>query len=133
VWRSRQFTPGIIHLGNPAEKLVLLCRYQDASWKFERPCGWLVNIERSGRYEISMRPEDVSGPGRIVVSWQGKEIGQSVKAGERLAEFSLGAGQGTIDVNFVSNEAATPEVAAKSIGGDVSVRYLAVSAPAPAE
>ena len=54
-------------------------------------------------------------------------------AGEHLAQFTLGAGQGTIDVNFVSNEAATPEVAAKSIGGDVSVRYLAASAPAPAE
>jgi len=133
VWRSRQFTPGIIHAGNSVENPVLLCRYQDALWKFERPCGWLVNVERSGRYEIECRGENVSGPGRIVVNWQGREFGQAVKNGERAAEFVLAAGQGMMDVNFVGEGAVGSEPAGKNIAGDVKVRFLGeAAAPAAA-
>jgi arylsulfatase A-like enzyme len=132
VWRSRQFTPGIIHIGNQAENPVLLCRYQDASWKFERPCGWLVNIERSGRYEIAFRAEHPRGPGRIVMNWQGQELSWPVQGGERAVEFVLAAGQGTIDINLVGDGAGGAEALGKSVGPDVTVRFLADAAAAPA-
>ena len=131
VWRSRQFTPGIIHVGNQAENPVLLCRYQDASWKFERPSGWLVNVERSGRYEIAFRGEDASGPGRIVVNWQGQEISRPVRVSEQAAEFVLAAGQGTMDVNLLADGAASSEAAGRTIAEDVTVRFLADAAVAP--
>jgi arylsulfatase A-like enzyme len=128
VWRSRQFTPGIIHVGNQAENPVLLCRYQDASWKFERPCGWLVSVERSGRYEVAFRGNDGSGPGRIVVNWQGQEVSRPVGGAGASAEFVLDAGQGMIDVNFVADGAAGSEAAGKNVGGDVRVRFLSDAA-----
>jgi hypothetical protein len=128
VWRSRQFTPGIIHVGNSVENPVLLCRYQDAIWKFERPCGWLVNMERSGRYEIEFRGENVSGPGRMVVNWQGQETSRAVKPGERAVECLLAAGQGVMDVNFVGEGPASTESAGKNVVGDVLVRFVGESA-----
>jgi arylsulfatase A-like enzyme len=124
VWRSRQFTSGIIHLGNDAAKEVLLCLYQDASWKFNEPFGWLVNIERGGRYELTLRGEDQVGPGHLVVSWQGREVRQPLKAGERSATFSLAAGQGTIDIQFLRQDSAAPTPAAKNTAGDVRMKLL---------
>jgi arylsulfatase A-like enzyme len=133
VWRSRQFTPGIIHVGNQAENPIVLCRYQDASWKFERPCGWLVNFERSGRYEVGFREDSVPGPGRIVVNWQGQESRRPIAGGQRTAEFVLAAGQGTIDVNLVADGVTGTETAAKNISGDVTVRFVGeATVPPPA-
>jgi len=131
VWRSRQFTPGIIHIGNQAENPVLLCGIQDASWKFERPCGWLVNVERSGRYEIGFRGNDISGAGPNCRELAGQEISRAVQ-GKPVAEFTLAVGQGTIDVNSVGDGSTSSEAAAKSIVGDVTVRFIAEAAAAPA-
>jgi arylsulfatase A-like enzyme len=124
VWRSRQFTPGIIHLGNDAAKEVLLCLYQDASWKFNEPFGWLVNIERAGRYELTLRDEKLAGPGQLAVNWQGRELRQPLKAGERSATFDLAAGQGTIDVHFLPGEGTGPPPAAKNTAGDIRVKLI---------
>ncbi len=131
VWRSRQFTPGIIHVGNQAENPIVLCRYQDASWKFERPCGWLVNLERSGRYEIGIRKGSELGPGRIVVNWQGQDVSRPVDSGGQSAEFILAAAQGMIDVNFVAEEAAGRDASKTNISGDVIVRFLGEAAVPP--
>jgi arylsulfatase A-like enzyme len=127
VWRSRQFTPGIIHIGNDAENPVLLCRYQDAIWKFEQSHGWLVNIERTGRYEISLRSEDPSSPGQIVVNWQGKELTKPIMSGQHTATFELAAGQGAIDIGIASADSGSAKAAGKAIASDVHVRFLAAA------
>jgi hypothetical protein len=124
VWRSRRFTPGIIHIGNEAENPLRLCRYQDASWKFGQPHGWLVNVQHAGRYEVLLGPADVPGAGRIVVQWQGREQSQPVSSGQQAAVFELAAGQGILDVGFVADEAGGPRAAGKNIAGDVSIRLL---------
>jgi len=131
VWRSRRFTPGIIHAGNDAENPVRLCRYQDATWKFSQPHGWVVNIERSGRYEIALRRKEATGPGRIVVSWQGRALSQPVAAGENRAVFTLAAAQGTLDVVFAPDEHLPPTPANKNLEGDLDRRYLGPSATSP--
>jgi arylsulfatase A-like enzyme len=128
VWQSRRFTPGIIHLGNEAENPVRLCRYQDASWKFNQPHGWLVKVERGGRYEIALGSQHVSGAGRISVSWQGRELSQPIRGGETRAHFDLAAGQGTIEVDFAADDAGIDAALGKRTAGDVTVRFLS---PAP--
>jgi arylsulfatase A-like enzyme len=131
VWRSRRFTPGIIHLGNDAENPVLLCRYQDASWHFEQAHGWLVSVERSGRYEIALRTDDALGSGRIVVQWQGRELSQPVRSGDQRVLVELAAGQGTIDIQFV-HDADSGRPSGKNTAGDVSVRFVSAGTSSPA-
>jgi arylsulfatase A-like enzyme len=132
VWRSRQFTPGVIHLGNQAENPVLLCRYQDAQWKFDQSHGWLVNVERAGRYEFSLRPDDVPAIGRLVVKWQGNELTDVISAKQPQAVMHLAQGQGTLDLHVVTDEASPTMPTGKNISGDCFVRFLSAS-PAPAK
>lgn len=73
VQGARQFEPGVIHLGNPAENPLHLCRYQDATYVSNEPRGWLVEIERGGKYEITLPRGESSEAGQLVVSWQGRE------------------------------------------------------------
>ncbi len=130
VWRSRQFTPGIIGVGNAAENPVLLCRYQDAQWKFDVPLGWLVNVERSGRYEIVLRPADVPKIGRLIVQWQGQTLTEVVREEQPRAVVYLAQGQGTLEIGLVTDEADAPQASGKNTVGDVSVRFLSAG-PAP--
>ena len=51
---SRQFSPGLIHIGSEAESPTYLCRYQDATYINEKPTGWPVFIERQGKYEVTI-------------------------------------------------------------------------------
>ena len=132
VWRSRQFTPGIIHVGNEAENPVRLCRYQDASWKFDESFGWLINIERSGRYELALSGVNAAGAGKLTVNWQGREQTASLTPDKPSAEFVLAAGQGIIDIRFEPETTAGSSVAGKSTVADVSLRFIAASAAVPA-
>jgi arylsulfatase A-like enzyme len=131
VWRSRQFTPGIIHVGNAAENPVLLCRYQDAQWKFDMPHGWPVSVERSGSYEIALRATDVPKIGRLMVQWQGQTLSEVVRAEQPRAVVHLAKGQGTLEIGLVTDEAEAAPASGKSTVGDVAVRFLSAG-PAPA-
>ena len=46
------WAPGIIHIGNPAENPITLCRYQDSEFQEEFPFGWRVEIEQAGNYDV---------------------------------------------------------------------------------
>lgn len=131
VWRSRQFTPGIIHIGNQAASSVLLSRYQDAQWKFEQPQGWLVNVERAGRYEITLRGEDTPAIGRLIVNWQGQPLTDVIRADQPKAVMHLAAGQGTLDVSVVTDEASPTKPSEKNVRGDVTIRFLSAGPPPP--
>jgi len=91
-----------VHAGHhsywqPGGKPGVLCRYQDASWKFERPAA-AGDVERTEGFEIGFVARYI-WPGRIVVNWQGQEISGRSKA--TRGRIHLAVGQGTIDVNSV--------------------------------
>ena len=100
---TRQFAPGVIHVGSASENPVLLCRYQDGNYRDGVPHGWSVEIEQSGRYRLTINRGELSGPGKMYVSWDGRESSRPLPAGESSAVFELGRGKGVIDVWFVED------------------------------
>ena len=95
VEASRHFTPGVVHLGADAENPAVLCRYQDATFLDGKPTTWAVEIERGGRYRLTVNaPGDA--PGTTHVTWQGEER----SAPGKTAEFDMAAGAGPIGVWF---------------------------------
>ena len=109
------------------------CAAIDASWKFDDSFGWLINIERSGRYELALSGVNAAGAGKLcTVNWQGREQTASLTPDKPSAEFVLAAGQGIIDIRFEPETTAGSSVAGKSTVADVSLRFIAASAAVPA-
>ncbi len=95
VEATRNFTPGVIHLGSDAENPATLCRYQDSTFVDGKPTTWSVQIEQAGRYRLEMNVPDPP-PGSLHVLWQGEE--QSAPG--LAAELELPAGRGALDIWF---------------------------------
>jgi hypothetical protein len=100
VRATRNFTPGVIHIGTDAENPVRLCRYQDADFRDGRPRGWGVEIVHGGEYELTIERGEHSGPGRLFVSWQGETITRPLEQDGRTASITLDAGRGVLDAWF---------------------------------
>lgn len=98
VKQSRDFTPGIIHIGNPAENPTTLCRYQDSTFVNGLPTSWQVNIEAAGRYRIAVNRGDRNGAGRLHVSFGGRQWSRPLLPGANAATFTLPAGTGELDI-----------------------------------
>jgi len=86
---SRGFTPGCIHLGSDAENPTYLCRYQDSSYIDQKPTGWPVYIERSGKYELTINRGDSLEKTRMFVKLGKKTISQPLDQGKSKAVFTL--------------------------------------------
>jgi len=124
VKATRQFTPGVIHVGSVSENPVLLCRYQDGSYRDGIPHGWSVEIERSGRYRFTINRGEFSGAGRLYVSWNGRQSSRPLAAGENSAVFALERGKGVIDVWSVEDGKERVIFSDNSTIGDAQVELV---------
>ena len=100
---TREFQPGVIHLGTGKENPVLLCRYQDGHRRFgtdAESVGWPVLIEETGVYRITVRDsKELKSNGKaLVASWNGKIEKLQSQASIRFMEIELSAGKGMFDV-----------------------------------
>lgn len=121
VRESRGFQPGVIQIGSREENPLRLCRYQDGNYVDGVPRGWTVKILRSGRYEVSFKPAEISGAGEIYVRWNGETRSQSIKAHESSAVFELEGGAGVIDIWFTAKGEERTIASDNSTAGDVDI------------
>ena len=121
---TRDFTPGVIHLGSDEEGPTLLCRYQDSTYKDGQPTGWVVEIERGGKYEFNVNRGGESGPATMFARVSDSVTSQELNAGTASAVFELPAGEALLDVWV--QQPVQPRVIISDNGtlGDVTVRRL---------
>jgi arylsulfatase A-like enzyme len=124
VKRERNFEPGIVRIGSRHENPSHLCVWQDANWTGEKPEGWSVHIERGGRYELTVKRGQFTGPGRLVAVWQGKTMAQPVSETESGAVFPLSAGKGILDVWLEVEGRGRIAPQGHDLAGDVVIRRL---------
>jgi arylsulfatase/arylsulfatase A len=124
VRSTRNFTPGYIHIGNPAENPTHLCRYQDSAYVNGEPTGWLVNIEREGDYEFTINRGDHVAPGRMCIRVNESVLSQPLGRSDNTATFHLPAGKARLEA-WVQEEGKPhrrrPE---QDTIGDVDLRRL---------
>ncbi|MEZ5364745.1 MAG: arylsulfatase [Bryobacterales bacterium] len=118
VKSTRNFTPGVIHLGSQEENPAVLCRYQDATFVDGHATTWPIEIERGGRYRL--RINEAEAAGQLHVLWQGAE--QTAPGVE--GEFELAAGAGPIDIWFQPRAGERPVYDKNEPKGDVTVERL---------
>lgn len=127
VRASRDFTPGVIHLGSDKENPVLLSRYQDAAYVGGKPTAWPVFIERAGKYSFEVRAERTPAEEmrlRIDGPIGGSEAAQPLQPGEARAEFDLPAGAARLDIWVQAAGKPRKLTVDNSREGNVTVRYL---------
>ena len=124
VQSTRNFAPGMIRLGSDEEQPVVLCRYQDQTYEDGQPTGWVVEIERGGRYEFT-----VNRGGETIATTMFARVNDSVTsvelaAGAVSATFELPAGEAVLDIWV--QKPGRPRVIISDNGtlGDVTVRRL---------
>jgi hypothetical protein len=123
VGSTRQFTPGVIHLGSEQERITILCRYQDAAWVDGKPTTWSVEIEKGGPYELTVDRGKDSGPAEMFVSLNGEVASKPAERGNR-AVFDLPAGPAKFDVWLQPEGAIRTVITGNSAAGDVAVRMI---------
>lgn len=121
---TRNFTPGVIHIGNDAENPVRLCRYQDGNYKDGVPHGWTVNVERGGKYRFTINRGAQEGQGSLHVLWQGNETVLPVGETESTVIGELTSGEGVIDIWFTPEGAERVPISDNGTAGDVDVERL---------
>jgi arylsulfatase A-like enzyme len=124
VEQSRQFTPGVIHLGNSADNPATLCRYQDSHYIHGIPHGWEVDIEKSGRYQLTIDRADLTGPGQLVVKWKGREQHIPLKSGENRGTAELSSGKGRLEIWFELEGLGRMTFSDNGTVGDVEIMLL---------
>ena len=122
VRKSRNFEPGVIHIGNVSENPVHLCRYQDGNYRAGKPHGWKVQIERSGTYRVSLKRTATTG--RINVRWKGQFVSGTVSTKSDSPSFTLSAGKGILDVWFVAEGQQRHVISDNSTAGDVVLELI---------
>ncbi len=97
---SRDFQPGVIHLGTKFESPTHLCRYQDGHRDFgtdPESVGWPVRVEEGGRYSIAKTEPTFLGA-VMAVSWQGEVTRKRLASNQDTIEVNLVSGEGMLDV-----------------------------------
>jgi hypothetical protein len=98
VKATRQFEPGLIHIGSEYEITTHLCRYQDASYYNEDPSGWPVVIEKGGKYYISINRGLSKGQGSLHVKIDDRQMTRTLNEGENRAVFRLPEGKFQLNI-----------------------------------
>jgi arylsulfatase A-like enzyme len=124
VKRTRNFTPGYIHIGSESENPSHLCRYQDSTYKDEKPTGWSVYIEHGGRYELTINRGDSIQKGKMYVKINDKEMSQSLERGVNSAIFNLPSGRAIIDIWIQEEGKNRIILTGDDIIGDVDIKLL---------
>jgi arylsulfatase A-like enzyme len=124
VRASRQFTPQRIHLGSTFENPVLLCRYQDGTYKDGRSLGWDVLIETAGVYEVTISQQPFSGPGKVYLDLNGVVESRELKIGGNQARFNLPEGEARIDIWMQEDGKPRIIFTENDSAGDVEVELI---------
>ena len=124
VRSTRNFTPGVIHIGNEAENPVCLCRYQDGSYEAGIPYGWTVHVERGGKYRFTIDRGSQEGQGGLHVLWQGNESVLPMGESENSAVGKLTSGEGVIDIWFTPDGTKRVPISNNGTAGNVDVERL---------
>lgn len=124
VRRDRNFRPGTIHLGSPAEPATHLSRYQDGGYPGGVATGWRVTVLRGGRYAITFLRGEHQGAGQLAVQWLARTTRQPLPAGVDTATFELAAGDGVLDVWLESEQGARLPYSGNEKTGDALLRLV---------
>jgi len=126
VKRTRQFTPGVIHIGSDFENPSHLCRYQDSAYVDGKPTGWPVYIEKAGQYESTIDRGTSSVRAQMHVRLDGKRMMRPLDPNQNRAIFTLPEGDAMLDV-WVQEENRPRVVHTKNdTTGDVTIKRLGV-------
>ena len=124
VKASRQFLPGVIHIGAPADNPTYLCRYQDATYINKKPAGWPVFIERQGNYEVTINRGESLGKGLLCIQYDSTCMTKPLSQGENQAIFSLPEGKAHLNI-WVEEEGKKYEPRSnEDLIGDVLINQL---------
>ena len=106
------------------EQPTVLCRYQDQTYKDGQPAGWPVEIERGGKYELTVNRGGESNPAVMHVRVNDSVTSAELAAGAASAVFELPAGEAVLDIWV--QQPGQPRVIISDNGtlGDVTVRRL---------
>lgn len=122
--QTRNFNPGLIFVDREHESPCVLCRYQDGNYFQGFSQGWMVKIVHSGLYQVHIKRDQKQKPGKLFVSWSGKQTHEYLKANEMSANFELSAGTGVLDIWFqVEGEDRTYQMNNSNLG-DVTLKQL---------
>ncbi len=124
VKSSRDFTPGVIHIGSDAENPLLLCRYQDATFVDGAPTTWTVEIERAGRYEASVNTAPGDEPNQMHVEVNGDGRTYPIDADSRAAVVELPAGPAKLGIWAQTAGRPREIIRDNSALGDVTLRRI---------
>ncbi|MCK5173809.1 MAG: arylsulfatase, partial [Planctomycetes bacterium] len=120
---TRNFQPGLIHIGSAQENPTYLCRYQDASYPYSDsyPIGWPVKVVRDGVYRFTIVRPDHDGAGALAVRWQDKTTRRPLEPGEHHAKLKLAKGQGILEVWIELNGKGRIKIKDRTTNGDIIV------------
>lgn len=124
VRKSRNFLPGVIHLGAAAERSTHLSRYQDGGYPGGIGTGWRVKVERGGRYTVAFRRGEHQDSVQLALSWGGKTLKQPLPAGTDTATFELPAGEGILDIWLESSDGKRLDYTESDSSGDAIVSRI---------
>jgi len=127
VKNTRQFSPGLIHIGSDAENPVYLCRYQDASYIDRKPAGWPLFIERPGKYEVKINREESLEEGKLIVQLDSTYAVQPLSQGKDKAVFSFPEGKVIFNAWVMEGEKKYTPRANEDKIGDVLIRRIAAT------
>ena len=131
VRSTRQFAPGLIHIGSEAENPVYLSRYQDASYIDRKPQGWPVFVMRSGKYEIFVIRGESDRPGEMTVLCNGTRSVKPLGRGENRAIFLLTEGQITFNAWVTEGGKDYIPRSDEDLIGDIIIRYVSDNQSTP--
>jgi arylsulfatase A-like enzyme len=121
VRSTRDFSPGVIHIGAAVQDRIHLCRYQDSTYRGARPIGWPVKVLESSRYEMVVRRGPIEGPLEVSISWQGSVTRQKLKASQNRMSISLAAGDGLLSVALHDAKGGEIVITDNGTSGDVTL------------
>lgn len=124
VRRTREFAPGVIHLGSEREPRAHLSRYQDGGYTGGVAHGWKVKVLQAGRYEIEFLRGPHQGPVTLVVEWRGRTTNRPLAPTESRAVVDLAAGEGMLDVWIESADGKRLPFPGNDTAGDAIFRKL---------
>ena len=119
VKSTRNFAPGVIHIGESNLDRIHLCRYQDATYRDGRPIGWPVNIVERSRYDLAIRRDELKGPLNVTVSWQGDDKSLALAPDKNTMRITLIAGEGLLSVTLRDENGEVIVISDNGTTGDV--------------
>lgn len=124
VKSTRNFSPGVIHIGSDRENPTVLCRYQDSAYVDGQPTTWSVLIERAGQYELTIDRAEETAATVMHVDIDGKLSSQQLAEGTRSAVFRLPEGPAKLDIWVQQPNTQRQRIIDNNTRGNVTVRRL---------